>query len=87
MIRTSQTTERLIRIFQSAEAGARFELGCEKDANNLRQKLYHFKKSILRKGKYQTLKSIAERIVVKVEGNMIYVKTTANYMDALDGQL
>jgi hypothetical protein len=88
MIRSTRTTNRLKKIFLAADEGASYELPSEQNAINLRQKLYHFKRAILKKGKHKDLKKIALIIVVKVSGNTLHVSTSmGDYMDTLDDQL
>jgi DNA-binding MarR family transcriptional regulator len=89
MIRSTRTTNRLKKIFLSADEGASYELPNDANAINLRQKLYHFKRAILKKGKHKELKEIALHIVVKISGNTLHVSTSMgeDYMDSLDEQL
>ena len=87
MQRSQKTIERLKKILEAAEEGASFDLPTEKDAINLRQKIYHFKRQLIA-GRKSALKEIAERLVVSVDGNTLSVSTRLpDYMDALDDQI
>lgn len=88
MIRSQKTTKRLEKILLSAEGGAVYDLPSERDAVNLRQKIYHFKRSILRQGGNNKLSRIARQIMVSVDQARVEVSLREpDYMDSLDDQL
>lgn len=88
MKRSERDAKLLRKLFQQAEDGVSLDLPGEKDAVNLRQKIYAYKRDILANSRSEPLKDIASRIKVEVDGQSLHISTKLpDYMGSVEEQL
>lgn len=88
MKRSERDAKLLRKLFQQAEDGVSLDLPGENDAVNLRQKIYAYKREILKESRSESLKDIASRIKVEVDGNTLHITTRMpDYMESVADQL